>query len=110
MYEYASYFSVDGLLAKVSDLTGEACCDLLEKVLTLYVLLMQGDMAAATKVFIISALGYFICPIDAVPDALPIVGYSDDLAILAALLSQLDDLINADVKKEVKRLMPNACC
>jgi len=110
MYEYEQYFSVDGLMDKVSQLTGDACCELIEKVLTLYVLLIQGDVATATKVFIISALGYFICPIDAVPDVLPIVGYSDDLAIVAALLSQLDDLVNANVKKEVKRLMPEFCC
>jgi len=110
MCEYASYFSVDTLVDKINRLTGGACCELIEAVLSLYVLLSEGNVAAVTKVLIISALGYFICPIDAIPDALPVVGYSDDLAIVAALLSQLEDLMTASVKNEVKRLIPDSCC
>ena len=34
------------------------------------------------KAIIIGALGYLISPLDAVPDAIPIAGLSDDLGVL----------------------------
>ncbi|WP_342365739.1 YkvA family protein [Vibrio sp. S11_S32] len=36
------------------------------------------------KSAIYGALGYFISPIDAIPDITPFVGYSDDLGVLVA--------------------------
>jgi uncharacterized membrane protein YkvA (DUF1232 family) len=32
------------------------------------------------------ALGYFISPIDAIPDLTPLLGYTDDLLIISAAL------------------------
>jgi len=110
MLDGYGYFSGKDLLAKVDSLSGGQCCELIRHALTLYVLLQSDTTVVATRLVIMSALGYFICPVDAIPDVLPIVGYSDDLAILTALLCQLDVLVNADVKKEVNRLMPGICC
>lgn len=41
-------------------------------------------MARAT---LIGAVAYFVVPIDAIPDALAIVGFSDDAAVLAAAIA-----------------------
>jgi uncharacterized membrane protein YkvA (DUF1232 family) len=41
------------------------------------------------KAIVVSALIYFISPIDAVPDIAPLVGYLDDLGVIAALLKYL---------------------
>ncbi|SDB73994.1 YkvA family protein [Belnapia rosea] len=38
------------------------------------------------KAMLYGALTYFVLPTDAVPDALPIIGFSDDLAALSAAL------------------------
>jgi uncharacterized membrane protein YkvA (DUF1232 family) len=35
----------------------------------------------------IGALGYFIFPLDVIPDMIPAIGYTDDLAILASVMS-----------------------
>lgn len=34
---------------------------------------------------ILGALGYFILPVDAIPDFIPVAGYTDDLAALTAI-------------------------
>jgi len=39
-----------------------------------------------TKAILYGALAYFVLPIDAVPDILPVVGFTDDLAAISAAL------------------------
>jgi uncharacterized membrane protein YkvA (DUF1232 family) len=41
------------------------------------------------KVIVVAALIYFIVPIDAVPDISPLIGYLDDLGVIASLLKFL---------------------
>jgi uncharacterized membrane protein YkvA (DUF1232 family) len=47
------------------------------------------DPATPTRVraILLGALAYFILPFDAVPDFLALVGFSDDIAILAAAIA-----------------------
>ena len=51
------------------------------------------------KTAIYGALGYFISPIDAIPDITPVVGYADDLAVLAAAVATVATYITAEVKE-----------
>ncbi len=55
------------------------------------------------KATIVGALGYFISPIDAVPDVLPLVGYSDDAAVLAAAMAAVAFCIDAEVRAQAER-------
>ena len=66
---------------KVARSAGEA---VLEPALKLYYSAQDADTPAWAKTTIYGALGYFISPIDAIPDLTPIVGYSDDLGVLVA--------------------------
>jgi uncharacterized membrane protein YkvA (DUF1232 family) len=48
-----------------------------------------GDDATPSKVklLIVGALAYFIMPIDGIPDILPLVGFTDDAAVIAAMIA-----------------------
>ena len=50
--------------------------------LILYYLIQSDKVSLKDKAIIIGALGYLISPLDAVPDAIPIAGLSDDLGVL----------------------------
>ncbi len=52
------------------------------------------DIPIGTMIALISALLYWVTPIDVFPDALPVVGYVDDATVIAACLK----LINDDLK------------
>ena len=43
-----------------------------------------------TMLAIISALVYFVSPIDAIPDFIPGVGFADDAAVIAFCLAKID--------------------
>jgi len=109
MSDFSDYFSFEQLMEKVNGLSGGSCCELIRKALTLYVLFSSDEVSASIKVLIVAALGYFICPLDAIPDVIPVLGYSDDLSVMAVLLSQLDDLVTPAIEGEVESMMPSGC-
>jgi uncharacterized membrane protein YkvA (DUF1232 family) len=48
-------------------------------------------------------LGYFICPVDAIPDAIPFGGYADDAGAIAVALS----MVAAHIKPVHKEMAKN---
>lgn len=50
----------------------------------------------------LGTLGYFLSPIDAVPDLTPIIGYTDDLGVLAFGLVTIAAYVNQEVKQKSK--------
>lgn len=54
------------------------------------------------KAIVVAALIYFIVPIDAVPDISPLIGYLDDLGVIAALLKFLGSEILPYYKPEYR--------
>lgn len=54
------------------------------------------------KATIAGALGYFILPIDLVPDVVLGVGYVDDLTLVMAALVQVAMYIDEDIKNQAK--------
>jgi uncharacterized membrane protein YkvA (DUF1232 family) len=51
------------------------------------------DISLKSILILIGALLYFINPFDAVPDALPVIGYVDDVGVVAWVLKTLKDEI-----------------
>ena len=62
-------------------------------------------MPAWAKTVIVGALTYFISPLDAIPDILPGLGYTDDLGLLLAANATVSVYINADTKEQAKQKM-----
>ena len=57
------------------------------------------------KAALIGALAYFVLPTDAVPDVLPLVGYTDDAAVLAAAIKLVTSHISPDHREAARRTL-----
>ena len=57
------------------------------------------------KAALIGALAYFVLPTDAVPDVLPLVGYTDDAAVLAAAIKLVTSHISHDHREAARRTL-----
>lgn len=57
--------------------------------IALYRYLIDNSVSWHRKTIVAGALIYFIVPIDAIPDLAPLVGYMDDLGVIAATLKFL---------------------
>jgi uncharacterized membrane protein YkvA (DUF1232 family) len=62
---------------------------LLDKAFQLWEYLVSGKSSAADKALIVAALLYLICPVDLVPDFIPVIGWLDDAAIATAVIAYL---------------------
>lgn len=47
-----------------------------------------------------SALGYFILPVDLVPDFIPVVGFTDDLAALIACYVKVSQNVTPEIRSK----------
>lgn len=52
-------------------------------------------MSLRSKAIVVGALVYFIVPIDAVPDFIPLIGYLDDAGVISAVVHALVEEIRA---------------
>jgi uncharacterized membrane protein YkvA (DUF1232 family) len=84
---FSSAYSDDSFWEKIKGYAKTAGENVLEPALKMYYSVLDSDTPAWAKTVIIGALGYFVSPIDAIPDVTPIVGYADDLGVLTAALA-----------------------
>ena len=84
---YEGNYSDDDFWDKVKKFAKKAGESVLEPALKMYYAAKYEDTPIWAKTTIFGALGYFILPIDAIPDVLPGVGFTDDLAVLAAAVA-----------------------
>ena len=107
--EYGTYFSDNAFWSKLQSLSGNGWCEMLKQVVTLYVLLKDSSTSMTLKITLIGALGYFIAPIDAIPDLIPLLGYTDDMSIIGMLINQLSHAITPEIEQQVRALLPKKC-
>lgn len=87
--DYSKAYSERSFWWKLGKYALVAGRQVVEKALILYYCLRDPDTPLWAKGVIIGALGYFISPIDAIPDFIPVIGYSDDLAVLVAAIAMV---------------------
>jgi uncharacterized membrane protein YkvA (DUF1232 family) len=97
---YKQYYSNDGLWDKIAKVAKAAGVKVVYAALLLYYASMSPNISMADKAKIFGALGYFILPIDLIPDAIPVAGYTDDLAALVWALKTIWNNITPDIQEQ----------
>lgn len=59
----------------------------------------------AAKGMMLAALAYFVLPTDAIPDVLPAIGFTDDAAVIAALIAIVGKNLKPRHKDEAKTFL-----
>jgi uncharacterized membrane protein YkvA (DUF1232 family) len=63
-----------------------AALPFVEDLLTAYYCAFDRDTPLQVKAALLGALAYFVLPFDAIPDVLPVIGFTDDAAVLATAI------------------------
>ena len=78
--KYGTYYSDNRFWKKVERVAKKVGATVLLPVFTLYYMLQDDKVSLQHKAYIVGALGYFILPIDLIPDGiLPVIGFTDDI-------------------------------
>ncbi len=97
---YKDKFTQSAFVEKISHVAKRAGAKMVYVALILYYTLESDKVALKDKALIIGALGYLISPLDVIPDAIPIAGLGDDLAVLLYVLKKVWGDVSEDVKKK----------
>ena len=100
--KYADFFSENSLLSKIKNYFREAGIRVVYSALLLYYAFTRKETPLWARNIIFGVLGYFISPIDALPDLTPIIGYTDDLGVLSFGLVTIACYVNKEVKEKAR--------
>lgn len=103
LQKYQNNYSEDAFWKKLKRFAGKAGAKAVYYALVLFYTLSDPATPAKYKAVIAGALGYFILPIDILPDFLPFAGMADDWAALIAAVSYVASAITASHKEKARK-------
>lgn len=95
---YQKNYSDDQFWSKVTRVARKAGVKVIYIALLLYYVMRNPATPSADKKKILGALGYFILPLDLIPDFLPVAGFTDDLAALSWALYSVARNVTPEVR------------
>lgn len=104
MSDYSKNYSEDSFWKKIKGSAQKAGLSVVYVGLLLFYTLQKDkdDVPFWAKTVIISALGYFIFPLDLIPDLAPVAGYADDIGALMSAIAIVSMYIDEQVKQKAK--------
>jgi uncharacterized membrane protein YkvA (DUF1232 family) len=74
-----------------------------EDLLAAYYCAFDRETPLQVRAVLLGALAYFVLPFDAIPDMLPILGFTDDAAVLATAMKLVIDNIRPEHREAARR-------
>ena len=100
--KYGSNYSEDGLWNKITGNVKKVGANLLYEVLQLFYVAQNPNVPMRIRAAVIAPLGYFISPVDLIPDLTPVVGYSDDAAVIAMAIAFAHAYIDDEIRQKAQ--------
>ena len=100
--KYKEEFTEVGFFEKIKNFGKAAGMKTVYTGLLLYYAFRRKDTPKWAKGIVLGALGYFVSPIDGVPDLTPFLGYTDDFGVMMFALVTISAYVNKDVKEQAK--------
>jgi uncharacterized membrane protein YkvA (DUF1232 family) len=92
-----------GFWSKVKRVAAEL--PFVEDLLTAYYCAFDRETPREVQAVLVGALAYFVLPFDIIPDMLPVLGYTDDAAVLAAAIRLVAKHIQPQHREAARRVL-----
>lgn len=76
-----------------------------EDLLAAYYCAFDRETPRHVQISLLGAIAYFVLPFDFIPDLLPVLGFTDDAAILATAIRMVSSYIRPDHREAAKAAM-----
>lgn len=100
--KYGKFFTESKVIKKLTNVAKKAGIQVVYAALMLYYTLKSPDIPPKVKATIVGGLGYFILPVDLIPDFMPVIGFTDDLAALLLALTQVAMFVTPEIRFQAK--------
>lgn len=78
-----------------------------EDVVSAWWCLRDPATSPRVKFILLSAVAYFVLPIDAVPDLVPLLGFTDDAAVIGAAIAAVASAVKPEHRQKAKQTLEN---
>lgn len=100
--KYKSSYTEENLQTKLKKYGKKIGVNTTYYILLLYQMIVSNTVSIADKAIIIAALGYFISPLDIIPDIIIGTGFIDDVSVMLIALRQVIKNITPEIKQQAK--------
>lgn len=100
--KYGKSYSEEGLWEKITGNVKSVGANLLYEVLQLFYVAKNPNVPIKIRAAMVAPLGYFISPVDLIPDLTPVVGYTDDAAVIAMAIAFAHAYIDDETRQKAK--------
>lgn len=105
--DYQEYYDDTEFWEKIRIFFRKAGKELLLKALQLYFVMKHEETPSWAKTVALGALGYFICPFDAIVDLIPVFGFKDDFGVIMAAIITLNSYITEEIEQKALKKYKN---
>ncbi len=103
--KYKKYFNLDKVQGHARKFMRQMSTKGIYTLLLLFYAFQGKETPSWAKNIIIGTIGYFLSPIDAIPDLTPVIGMTDDIGVLSFGIVTIACYINDEVRaKAVEQL------
>lgn len=99
---YRKHYSDPSFWGKLKEFARAAGMKVVYPALLLQYMMKSNDVSLKTKLIISAALGYFILPVDFIPDFAPMIGFADDLGVFMLILKQMASNVTPEIKLQAR--------
>jgi len=101
--KFKKEFSESKFWSKLNKFAKKAGVKVVYTALLMFYAYRKKSTPTWAKNIILGCLGYLLSPIDAIPDLTPLIGFTDDLGVLAFGLTTIAFCIDKEVKQSAKQ-------
>ena len=99
--------SEKSLSKKIKNAISAAGSETIYHALVLFYTLESPNTPAWCKTVVLGSLGYFISLVDGIPDLTPLLGYTDDAALMAATVATISTHITPEIREKAEHKKNN---
>jgi len=100
--QYQKHYSDTSFWGKLKRFAKSAGIKVVYPALLLQTMMKSEEVSLTSKLIISAGLGYFILPIDFIPDFVPLIGFADDLGVMLLILRKMGNNVTPDIKKNAR--------
>ena len=100
--KFRKHYSDASFWDKLKRFSKEAGMKVVYPALLLQYMMKSDNVPLRAKLILSAALGYFILPIDFIPDFAPLIGFADDLGVLLLIIRQMAVYITPEIRKNAR--------
>ena len=100
--QYQKHYSDTSFWGKLKRIAKSAGIKVVYPALLLQYMMKSEEVSLTSKLIISAGLGYFILPIDFIPDFAPLIGFADDLGVMLLIIRKMGNNVTPEIKRNAR--------